>query len=126
MTTKKTGFDDYFDERMKNPDFAVEYNNARAEIDATDELVRALDVARIESKLSKADLARQIQSQPEMVRRLFTAKSPNPTISTVLKLASVLGYRLELVPKRQRSSARASGTRRRAASPQRSQSQRAP
>ncbi len=94
----KTGFDRYFDDRMKDPTFAAEYTQARVEIDAIDGLIRALDQARERSSLTKADLARRIHSKPEIVRRLLTDAGGNPTMSTVLKVASALGCHLELVP----------------------------
>ena len=94
----KTGFDRYFTERMKAPTFASEYGRARAEIDAIDTLIRALDQARERSGLTKADLARQIQAKPEIVRRLLTDASGNPTMTTVLRVASAVGCHLELVP----------------------------
>ena len=102
MTTRrrKTGFDRFFDEQMKNPAFAAGYAEERAKIDAVDRVIRMLDEARVELGMSKADLARQISARPEIVRRLFTVKDPNPTIGTVAKLAAVLGLRLELVPTR--------------------------
>ena len=94
----QTGFDRYFTERMKDPGFATEYAEARAEIDAVDSLIRALDQARERSGLTKADLARRIRAKPEIVRRLLTDSRSNPTMGTVLKLASALGFHLELVP----------------------------
>ena len=60
MPRKKTSFDRYFDQRMKDPAFASAYTEARAVIDSTDALVRALDRARLVLGMSKADLARQI------------------------------------------------------------------
>ncbi len=60
-------------------------------------LVGRLDEARLELGVSKAELARAISAEPEIVRRLFTAESPNPTLRTVVRLANVLGYTLELV-----------------------------
>jgi DNA-binding phage protein len=100
MKRPKTAFERYLDEQMRDPAFAAEYRAARAEIDAIDKLIRALDAARVIRGLSKADLARKIGSQPEMVRRLLTAARGNPTMDTVLKVASALGYHLELVPNR--------------------------
>lgn len=100
MRRKKTAFDKYFDRRMKDAAFASAYANARTVIDSTDALVRALDEARLLVGVSKADLARQIETRPEIVRRLFTANDANPTLATVLKLADALGFRLELVPNR--------------------------
>jgi DNA-binding phage protein len=107
MTTpKKTGFDRYFAKRIADPKFAAEYVAARAEIDATDKLIRALDAAREAGGLTKAALARRIDLQPEAIRRLFTAPDSNPTMETVFKLASALGYHLELVPDGRRAGER--------------------
>jgi ribosome-binding protein aMBF1 (putative translation factor) len=104
--TKKTGFDKFFDEQMKSPSLARRYAEARAQVDAIDGLIRALDTAREKSGLSKADLAAAIEARPEVVRRLFTQKNPNPTLSTLIRLAVVLGYRIELVRDAGRSSRR--------------------
>jgi DNA-binding phage protein len=100
MPRKKTAFDKYFDRRMKDPAFASAYTEARTIIDSTDAAIRALDNARLLVGVSKAELARQIQARPEIVRRLFTADESNPTLATVLKLAEALGFHLELVPNR--------------------------
>ncbi|NRD53409.1 helix-turn-helix domain-containing transcriptional regulator [Corallococcus exiguus] len=93
-----TGFDRYFEKKLKRPAFAEAYAKARAEVDAADRLIRALDARREEAGLSKADLARKAETPPEVVRRLFTAPLANPTLSTVTKLAAALGCRLQLVP----------------------------
>lgn len=82
---------------MTDPEFAVAYTEARAIIDSTDAFVRALEKARVLEGVSKAELARQMDARPEVVRRLFTAPDANPTLATVLKLAEALGFRLELV-----------------------------
>jgi ribosome-binding protein aMBF1 (putative translation factor) len=94
---KKVGFDRFFDEQIKSPSFAKSYGQARAEVDAIDGMVRALDAARVKSGLSKADLAAAIDARPEVVRRLFTQQNPNPTLRTLFRLAAALGYRVELV-----------------------------
>ena len=95
---KKTGFDKYFEQRMKDPAFAAQYRLARAEIDATDVLIRALDEARKRNGVSKAALARRIDTKPEAVRRLLTDEKSNPTMKTVFKIAGALGYHFRLVP----------------------------
>lgn len=97
-TRPKTAVDKYFARRMKDPRFAAAYRAARAEIDATDQLIRALDAARVVGGFTKAELAKRLEVRPEMIRRLFTAPGRNPTMATVLKVATVLGYHLELVP----------------------------
>lgn len=94
---QKTGFDKFFDKQMKSPSFAKSYAEARAEVDVIDGLVRALDAAREKARLSKAELAEAIEVRPEAIRRLFTQKKPNPTLSTLIRLAGALGYRVELV-----------------------------
>lgn len=110
MSRKKTAFDRYFDQRMRDPAFATAYTEARAVIDSTDALVRALDRARLVLSMSKAALARQIGARPEVVRRLFTSTGSNPTLATVLKLAEALGFRLELVPNGDRRAPRRTRT----------------
>jgi len=101
MTTK-TGFDRFLDEKLQDPSFQKDYEAARAEIDATDTLIRALEGARAGQGLTKAELARRISVRPEIVRRLLTDKDGNPTIGTVLKLVTALDFHIELVPNRAR------------------------
>jgi DNA-binding phage protein len=100
MNRAKTGFDKYVQGRMKTPDFASAYTDARAEIDEIDRLMRQIDDARGCASLSKADLARRASTPPESVRRLLTAKKSNPTLQTVVRLASAVGLRVELRPVR--------------------------
>jgi transcriptional regulator with XRE-family HTH domain len=96
-TRTKTGVERFFDEQMKLPSFAESYTDARAAVDAIDSVVRALDAARQKCGLTKAELAGAIDARPEVVRRLFTTKTPNPTLSTIIRLAAAVGYRVELV-----------------------------
>ena len=94
----KTGFDKFFAGQMSKRSFAKKYASARTQIDAVDRIIRTLDDARVQLGVTKAQLARGISAKPEIVRRLFTSKAPNPTLSTILKVAAALGYRLQLVP----------------------------
>ncbi|MBS2023714.1 MAG: helix-turn-helix domain-containing protein [Deltaproteobacteria bacterium] len=96
MSNKKTGFDRYFEGRLKDRAFAGEYRRAKAEIRAVDDLVGALERARASSSLSKADLARESGVPAESVRRLFTAKRKNPTLLTFVRLAAAVGLSLRL------------------------------
>ncbi|HEY2518401.1 MAG TPA: helix-turn-helix transcriptional regulator [Polyangiaceae bacterium] len=88
--SKRTGFDKFFDEQMNSSEFARAYDDARAEIDTIDRFMRELDALREEQKLSKAALARAAGMKPDMVRRLFTAEHPNPTLDTVVRLMTAL------------------------------------
>jgi DNA-binding phage protein len=101
MTTK-TGFDRFLDEKLGDAEFREQFEAARAEITAADALIRALEGARAGRGISKAELARRISVKPEIVRRLLTDTGGNPTVSTVLKVATALDCHLELVANRGR------------------------
>ena len=98
----KTGFDKFLDPKLRDPAFRGEFEVARAEIAATDALIRALEGARAGRGMSKAELARRLSVKPEIIRRLLTDAGGNPTVGTVLKVATALDYHLELVPNRGR------------------------
>ena len=100
VSMRKTGFDSYFDKRMQDSAFADEYAKASTEVATIDRLVRLLDATRVAADMPKAELARRMSAKPEIVRRLFTVASPNPTMATVLRVADALGLTLQLVPKR--------------------------
>ncbi len=93
---RKTRFDQYFTKRMKDPAFAAEYAAARAATNAVDTLVRSLDTAREDAGLTKAALAERADIKPEQVRRLFTAAGSNPTIATLVRLATALDHDIVL------------------------------
>ena len=96
----KTGFDRYVHARIQDRDFASDYRDAKAEVDAVDRLMRQLDEARTRARLSKADLARRASAPEESVRRLLSAKRSNPTLQTVLRLARAVGLSVELTEAR--------------------------
>ena len=83
------------------------YKTARAQTDAVDALVRALDAAREDAGLTKAALAERADIKPEQVRRLFTASASNPTVATLVKLATALDCTLALTPRVRRRGRRA-------------------
>ena len=95
----KTGFDKYLATQMKDAEFKHEYESARLEIDSVDAFVRALDARREQAGFTKADLAKRVGMSPEVVRRLFTASDPNPTLDTVVRLAVALDCNLGLEPR---------------------------
>jgi hypothetical protein len=96
----KTGSDRDIEVWLKEPDFAREYEVARAEIAAVDKatnaFLQALDKARIRLGLTKAELARRIGAEPVVMRRLVSAEGRSPTLATLLKAAAVLWLELEL------------------------------
>ena len=87
MTSTQSG---YFARRHQDPEYASEVERERIRIDAIDRIVRTLDEARLEQGLSKAELARRTGRRAEVLRRLFTAEQPNPTLETVVEVAAAL------------------------------------
>jgi transcriptional regulator with XRE-family HTH domain len=64
----------------------------------TAEVMRAVEQARANRGLSKAELARRSRVRPETVRHLLTSATVNPTLSSVLDMLRPLGLGLDLVP----------------------------
>lgn len=95
----RTGFDTYFAAQLKDAEFKREYGSARREIDSVDALIRALDTRRAKAGITKTALAKRVGMSPEVVRRLFTASDPNPTLDTVMRLAVALECTLGLEPR---------------------------
>ncbi len=113
---RSTGAERYFEARAaKSPEYWQALEAARARIAAVDSVVRALDERRIDLGLSKAQLARQAGMRPEVVRRLLGVGPTNPTLSTVISLASAMSMEVTISPLAHRIQSGASGTRRRTA-----------
>lgn len=81
---------------LEDPDFLREYVVKSVRIATIDDIVNALEQAREEAGLSKADLARAIHAQPAVVRRLFASGHVNPTLGTLAEVAAALGMRVTL------------------------------
>ena len=92
-----TGAERYFAERRGDPEYGRCFEAVRRRIAQVDQLVRALDERREELGLTTAELARRADLAPEVVRRLFSIDSPNPTATTLVALAEALD--LEVVPR---------------------------
>lgn len=113
---RPTGAQRYFEARAaKSPEYREALEAARIRIAAVDGLVRALDERRIDLGLSKAQLARQAGMRPEVVRRILGAGPANPTLSTVISLASAMSMDVTISAPADRAQSDASGTRRRTA-----------
>jgi DNA-binding phage protein len=95
----RTGAERYFEKQRTDPEYERAYQEAAASVRAIDELVRSIDARREELGLSKAELARRAGLPPEAVRRLFTMRSPNPTVTTLVALTSALELDLVAEPR---------------------------
>jgi DNA-binding phage protein len=107
----RTGAERYFRDRQSDPKYATAYRDARQRITEVDQLMRTFDQQRVVLDLTKAELARRTGMRPEAVRRLFSARHANPTLSTVVALAHELGLDLVAVPTEERRARAASALR---------------
>jgi len=87
----------YLDGNLQDPEFRREYEIARKQIAQVDAVVRELDHLRIETGISKAELARRIGKHPAAIRRLFSSEG-NPELSTIAALAIALDAEIKIVP----------------------------
>jgi transcriptional regulator with XRE-family HTH domain len=93
-----TGAERYIAERLEEPGAADAYEVARRRIDDIDRVVHTIEDRRTQLGLSKAELARRVGVRPEAVRRLLSGNPANPTLSTVVSLASALDLAIVAVP----------------------------
>ena len=93
-----TGAERYLEHRREDSEYDRAYTSARRRIDQIDALIRGLDERRCSLNLSKAELARRSGLRPEVIRRLFSTESPNPTLSTIVALAGALELELTAEP----------------------------
>ncbi len=98
MPAARTGAERYLKNRQRDPEYDDAYKAARRRIDQIDSIIRAFDQRRCNLQLSKADLARRAGLRPEVIRRLFSAERPNPTLSTLVALAQALELELTAEP----------------------------
>lgn len=83
---------------MEDPEFLREYITESIRISTIDSIMNALDEAREEAGLSKAELARAVGAEPAAVRRLFSKAGMNPTVGTLAEVAAALGLRISVEP----------------------------
>lgn len=105
MAGSRTGAERYLAERLKDPEYREAFDAARERIHQIDVVIRAFDERREELELSKAELARRAGVKPEAIRRLFSADRPNPTLNTLVALASALDLELKPRPRPERRTA---------------------
>ena len=98
MSKLNTTFQDMLVEELKDPEFARAYHLEGIRIQMIDDLINALDDARMLEGISKVELARSLQQEPANVRRFFTSKKRNPTMSSFIDLAISLGFKIKLEP----------------------------
>lgn len=98
MAKFKSAFYQDLEKNLKNPEFAAAYQREAIRIKMIDDLINQLDDARTFEGISKTELALAIQQEPANVRRFFTSKRRNPTISSLIDISLALGFRIKLEP----------------------------
>ena len=91
-------FWDDLQDSLKDPEYLREYVAESVRITTTDRIVNDLCDQAAAQGISRADIGRALNKQAATIRRLLTNPDGNPTIGTIAEVASVLGYRIELVP----------------------------
>lgn len=105
MSSRNFAFWDDLARDLEDPEFLRDFVVESVRIATIDDVVNALDDARDAAGLSKAQLARAIQAEPAVVRRLFASGHVNPTLGTLAEVAAALGMRitLERLPESERA-----------------------
>lgn len=83
---------------LEDPRFLRDYVVESVRIATIDRIINELDEAREDAGLSKADVARAINSDPATVRRMLSSGRTNPTLGTLAEVAAVLGLRITVEP----------------------------
>lgn len=98
MTIKQSVFWDDLAKDLEDPEYLRLFLLESIRLSTLDTIINQLDEARLESGLTKAELARQLGSEASNVRRFFSKGPVNPTLGTLAEVAAALGMRITLVP----------------------------
>jgi hypothetical protein len=85
---------------LEDPEFARIYALKLAKINAIADLLDAIEAARKEQHLTKAEIGRRIDRKPAAVSRLLGGSEQNPTWDTLIDLAYAVDLELEVKVKR--------------------------
>ncbi len=90
---KKTNFDRYLEEQLKDPSFAERFKDAGEAWDV------ALQIAalRQQAGLSQKDLARLLKTSQQQISRLESPGYEGHSLSTLRRIAEVLHARVRIV-----------------------------
>ncbi|HXP61682.1 MAG TPA: helix-turn-helix transcriptional regulator [Dongiaceae bacterium] len=90
---KKTNFDLYLEEQLKDPVFAERFERAGEAWDV------ALQIAALREKagLSQKDLARKLRTSQQQISRLESPSYEGHSLSMLRRVANVLGAKIRVV-----------------------------
>ena len=81
----------YLDKQLKDSEFAAEYEQMRPEYEA----IRAVIAARLESHMTRKELAEKTGIRQSNISRIESGAS-SPTIDTLARIAAGLGKKLKI------------------------------
>ncbi len=110
MTSPPTLFEQRLQQNLQDPEFRDAFEREVRDIARVQEILAALDAAREEAGLSKADLARLTGAHPAAVRKLLTSGAGNPNLLSLVRMLDVTGLELRLVKARKRARSATGGT----------------
>jgi DNA-binding phage protein len=93
-------FWDDIEQQLEDPEFRRHFVLEQNRIQTADRVMNLLIDALETSGLSRADIARAVDSHTSAIRRLLgqDARAANPTLQTLTDVAAVLGFQVDLVP----------------------------
>ena len=93
-------FWDDIEQQLEDPEFRRHFVLEQNRIQTADRVMNLLIDALETSGLSRADVARAVDSLASAIRRLLgqDARAANPTLQTLTDVAAVLGFQVDLVP----------------------------
>ncbi|HEU5372182.1 MAG TPA: helix-turn-helix transcriptional regulator [Gaiellaceae bacterium] len=93
-------FDNDLARDLENAEFARIYALKLAKINAIADILDAIEAAREEKHISKAEIGRRIDRKPSAVSRLLNGTEQNPTWDTLVDLAYAVDLELEVKVKK--------------------------
>ena len=95
---RKTNFDRYLEEHLKDPDFAERFNRAGEAWDVALQLA----ALRKDSGLSQAELAKRVGTSQQQISRLESPNYEGHSLSMLRRVAEVLGASVKVKIYRQK------------------------
>jgi len=99
---EQSAHDVLHDHLSQSETYRREYAKQRLRMDLINAFMQRLDEERDRQGVNKTELARRSGMAPESIRRLFTAKTPNPELNTIVQLADSLDLDIVLRPRKPR------------------------
>lgn len=90
---KKTNFDKYLDEQLRDPDFAARFERAGEAWD----IALQISALREQAGLSQKDLARSLHTSQQQISRLESPGYEGHSLTTLRRIAQALHSRVRVV-----------------------------